>query len=190
MNQELRDLRYRLISGTEPPNLAPLRVLATGAACSGGWEATFFILGASHAVTLNHDGITVTELLTCVPPPATKTVVASDAPTSMPPPGRPIVETRSLPGGAIADVRIWVETLSADALELPPTEHALEVEFPAAESGTDAAPPRTWLGWTRIDDALIWHSLHTYPKTGACVRSTTRMCLTRGNANAEGELTP
>src|SRR6266487_2904128 len=59
----LSALQYRLVAG--PVSLIPLRVLDTRRFSHSSWSVTCHILAASHAVILDRNGVTVTELLTC-----------------------------------------------------------------------------------------------------------------------------
>jgi hypothetical protein len=63
---QLTALRYRFLVGDV--ELTPLRVLASHTLPWNEWQITLYILGASHAVRLERDDVSLTELLTCLPP--------------------------------------------------------------------------------------------------------------------------
>ncbi len=156
-------LRYALLTG--PVELAPLRVLASRCARWQGWDVTFSVLGASHAVCLERGERRLTELLACA--------VGAGA-------GVPVVqgnpeETTNLSlcrEGLVCAVTLMPFELTEDTALSPESslDSRLEVAYPPH---SDAATPYTRIGWCVTADALYVETIHTYPEEGRGVRSRT-----------------
>lgn len=171
MNYRIADLCYRILDGEV--RLAPLRVLATRGADWRGWRVTFHVLGASHAVCLERDGIRLTELLTCAPPDGASQALAQCAAANA-------SRLTLCAHGLRCRVTLSLFDLS-EGTRLQgdfPAENRLERVYPLpsvlAESA--GAPPCTRIGWTCQGDGIIVETVHTYPEEGRGVRSLTLFC--------------
>jgi hypothetical protein len=162
--QSVAALAYRLIEG--PVRLEPLQVLASRTVDWDGWRATFFILGASHAVTLEREGRQLVELLTCVPP------IAAVEPL-LEAPGALSAERSAETSDLRAHVRLQPFLLRDGAGlsgRFGPQAH-LALRF--AASGTRPSAD-TEIGWDLIPGVLCVETVHTYPEEGRGVRTHTR----------------
>lgn len=155
----LNNLSYRLVKGL--PSLEPLQVLETRTIEWRGGLATFTILGASHAVTIDCGGEQTTEALSCIP---------------LEHAGETLLEAPANAQGtyeACANGLIWKTTLSsfllAEGEKLQGRfEETLSYDFPSANEST----PITRIGWN-AGKMLYIQTIHTYPQEGLGVRSVT-----------------
>lgn len=161
MNLSASTLRYRLIEG--PMQLEPLRILASRHADWGDRRITFCVLGASHAVRLEHHDGTLTELLACAALEC-ESDVRMDLAGSEPQKACRIV----------ADLLCRVELIPF-ALSAGESLHGafaasdtLEVAYPAP---SHAPTPYTRIGWRLSADALHVETVHTYPEENLGIRS-------------------
>jgi hypothetical protein len=157
-------LRYALLTG--PVALEPLRVLASRCILWSGWNVTFCVLGASHAVCLERGESRLTELLACaVGTGASVPVVQGNTD-----------ETTNLSlraAGLCCEIALipFALTEGADLLrERTPHDSRLEIAYPFL---ADAGTPYTRIGWRITAAALHIETVHTYPEEGRGVRSRT-----------------
>ena len=154
-------LQYRLLEG--PVTLEPLRILASRQRDWQGWQVTFYVLGASHAVRLEREGVVLTELLACALPEGEFQALAErEGHTShhlcLAAHGLRC-QARLMPFALQEGDRLRGEFLA---------ENRLEVAYPTAPDG---ATPVTRIGWRLNDRELCIETIHTYPEEGRGVSS-------------------
>ena len=161
-------LHYFLLAGR--PLLERLRVFDSRRVPWVGRVVTFYVLGTSHAVLVERDDTTLTELLTCA---------AGDL-------GVQVLERRAAASDSLIvrtvdqlryDCRLSpVELDGADGLRGDfASSDQLAVSYGAAHG---AAEPMTHIGWRVDDAALLVETLHTYPHEGRGVRSESTFRVT------------
>ena len=157
------NLCYQLIEGKVC--LEPLRVLTEREIVWQGLRVGFFILGASHAVTLAGNGVYIAELLTCLPQTVTESLLAQCAAN------RPMTLCPNVPD-MTCRVQIAPFTLTENYhLNLSAAEtETLTFAYPFL-SGQET--PLTRLGWRVVAASLHIETIHTYPEEGRGVRSET-----------------
>ena len=146
-------LRYRLLQGAA--DVTPLRILATERFAWRGWQATAYVLGASHALCLERDGLALTELFTCAPAPEEpQALLALDT-----------AGCAELVAGNLAiRVRVWRQGLGHRL-----TGAILTVPFPIGPAGI---APETQLAWNPGSSLRIT-TVHTYPEENTTVWTET-----------------
>jgi hypothetical protein len=157
------NLCYQLIEGEVC--LEPLRVLTEREIVWQGLRIGFFILGASHAVTLAGNGVCIAELLTCLPQTVTSGLLAQCAAN------RPLTLCPDVPG---MTCRIQIAPFALaedDKLHLAVADtDTLSFAYPPM---TEQETPLTRLGWQVMADSLHIETVHTYPEEQQGVRTTT-----------------
>ena len=166
MNLSASNLRYRLISG--PLELEPLRVLATRCMEWNGRSVTFCVLGASHAVCMQHGDTTITELLACCDLENRDDILLDIA-------GDPLQTACRIVAGLVCQVELIPFPLTeGDALRDDyPEANRLELAYPAS---ADGPTPFTRIGWRIHEGALYVETIHTYPEERLGIRSRSRFC--------------
>jgi hypothetical protein len=155
-------LRYRLISG--PVDLAPLKVIESREIDRAEFHITFYVLGASHAVTIERGGRTITELLTCSPPLKATGIIAEARVES----GTTINEI--VHGITVRSKCRTFELYSGWTVpEQFNSDQSLRVGFPYDGENT----AETAIRWYVNGQRLLVETLHTYPEEGFGVRSKT-----------------
>jgi hypothetical protein len=154
-------LQYRLLEG--PVGLEPLRILASRCLDWQGWQVTFYVLGASHAVRLEREGVVLTELLTCALPEGNARVLAEregDQPKSL----------CRVAYGLQCQARLTPFALQegGDLRGDYPPENRLEVAYPVLPDGVT---PYTRIGWRLAGAELSVETIHTYPEEGCGMHS-------------------
>lgn len=137
----------------------PLTVLKHDTLQIGLWRVKFHIIGESHLVTIEYDGVLVLcELLACVDVDASSCLHHHRF--------HDLAPHRFQQFGYSIDVEFkdCYDEVSVEA------DGVLEIAFPKIADQT----PITRIVWTRVgENALRWHTLHVYPDEGkmACVHS-------------------
>ncbi len=156
-------LRYRLIEG--PVDLSPLRILKLNSIRWHGWDVTFHILGASHAVIIEDGEVSLTELLTCGPLANTGRIVAEDDGS---------VETQVCGSVQGLFVKAYLRPRRLAEVNSPlrdiETPDLLEAAYPGS-GGTEV--PITRIRWRDLGQTLLVETLHTYPEEGLAIQSRT-----------------
>jgi hypothetical protein len=137
----------------------PLTVLKQHTLQIGAWSLQFHIIGESHLVTIEHDGVLVlSELLACVEVEASACLHHH--------------RFNDLAAHCFQQLGYSIAVEFSDCYEDVPVEvdGVIEVAFPEIADQT----PITRIVWTRIGEhAVRWHTLHVYPGEDkmACVHS-------------------
>lgn len=174
--QVIDTLRYRVYD--RPVDLAPLVVRQVRRFAWGQAQVSAYVLGASHALTLDlRKGRTVTELLTCLPPRETSNAASVGAsewrvPTSV---GEPWGTTFA--HGEICGVvtlsRFALADTSDELCSVFGRDDTLQEPFPTRTGET----AWTRVGWRLDGPRLFVETIHTYPEEGEGIRSVTRFSL-------------
>ncbi len=176
--QSVAALRYRVYD--RPVDLAPLVVRQVRLFTWGAARVSAYILGASHALTVDlPDGQTVTELLTCLPPrgmPESTSGSALENEWAIPTLVGESVNMTFAHGGICG-----AGTLTRFALA--DTSDRLSGAFEANDTLHEPFPARpgetawTRVGWRREGPLLYVETIHTYPEEGTGIRSATCFSL-------------
>jgi hypothetical protein len=158
-------LHYALFDRLVP--VEPLRVLDTRQFCWKEWRITLYALATSHALTMERDDASLTELLTCAQLPdaprmhlCARADTTGDFPISLP----YLKGMLRLTPFALAQG----EALSG--------RFAPECRFSVAYPQTPGMQtPHTHIGWRAEPEQLEIETIHTYPEEGKAVRSETRL---------------
>jgi hypothetical protein len=131
----------------------PLTILEQTTLDMDGWRLTFHIIGESHLVTIDHDGVTVLcELLACVDAAAASCLHRHSF--------GDLTEHCYFQSGYSIRVSFGEQP---DASILNEHHQTLELIFPDIDGQT----PVTRIEWTRVGkNAVKWQTLHLYPRDG------------------------
>lgn len=157
------DLLYLMLDG--PVSFEPMKILDKRAVAWGWWTVEFYVLGASHAMSLSRGTRVFTELLSCAE-------LDTDENISV------LVEIEQQPHFTATLEDLIVEFQVA-TLPLTPVEPFagnmddtdwMEQPFIVPSSGATAW---TRLRWNITVDCVRLETLHTYPQEKMCVISKT-----------------
>jgi hypothetical protein len=151
-------------------DLDRLRIFDSRQIAWRGRPTVFYVLGASHAVSVEgRDRTAILELLSCASVAGTHEVLATspvNAPYSVSMTVGDLVYQCDLTPFALDT---WTDRF---AQEFPVPNH---LRFAYGPAGDETAP-LTCIGW-RADEDLIVETVHTYPEEGRGVRSRTRIAI-------------
>jgi len=181
MKHSVYHLRYQLTSGTV--ELESLRILAHRSLCWAGHEVALYVLGSSHAVSVQRPGYQFTEILACGSPPiggeTLYELVFGRLGVTTTEHARPLDSNLADSG---LTCRLQASILPRDrATGLCngyPADRSLVVEFPAAwKAGDSEAGAVTRLAWSMSERALRIETVHTYPEESLAAYTLTEWLL-------------
>jgi hypothetical protein len=150
IHQDPADLVLTILAGELETQLT---ILEKSALDMDDWRLTFHIIGESHLVTVEHEGVTVLcELLACVDATAESCVHRHSF--------GDLTEHCFAQSGYSIRVNFGEQP---EALTMNEDHEKLEVIFPDIDGQT----PVTRIEWTRVgENAVSWRTLHLYPRDG------------------------
>ena len=169
MKHRADELCFLLVRG--PADLKRLRIFDSRQIVWRGRRTVFYILGTSHAVSVEgRSRVAVLELLSCAPVAGAHEVLAASRVNNAPYSVSTVVD----------DLRYECEVtpFALDgwtdrfALAFPVSDH---LRF-AYGSPSGESAPLTCVGW-RANEELIVETVHTYPEEGRGVRSQSRIAI-------------
>lgn len=158
----VEDLRYFLIAG-ETSWLESLRILDSRQRIWAERELTFHALGASHALSIRHRDLLVTELLSCRDGFKKGQCLAEMAAAEP-------FELSSVIRDMRYSLRLTHHSLQGNDALLGryPDEDQMMVAYPRQK---DFASPVTRIGWQMESRVLRTETLHTYPEQCVGIRT-------------------
>ena len=156
------ELRYFLIAG-ETSWLESLRIIDSRQRSWADRELTLYALGASHAVSIRHRDLRVTELLSCRDTFRKNQCLAEMAAADP-------FDLTTVVGDMRYRFRLTLHTLQGEDALLGhyPDEDQMTVAYPRQR---EFAAPVTRIGWLIGPSVLRLETLHTYPEEGAGIRT-------------------
>jgi hypothetical protein len=158
----VEELRYFLIGG-ETSWLESLRIINSQQRTWAEREVTFYALGASHALSIRHRDLRVTELLSC------RDGFSKDQCFAEMSAAEPF-EVSTVIRDMHYSFRLTLHDLQGDDILLGPypDEGQMAVAYPRQQ---EFASPVTRIGWLIEPTVLRLETLHTYPEERRGVRT-------------------
>ncbi len=163
--QSVASMQYRLVSGQL--DLSSLQVVEYAAFDWNSCDVEVFILGSSHAVTINSTMGSVTELLTCVAPLMDHSQLICTLPV-------PCQLYQELPRHGINISSNITQENGLKTLPAIGADGCLMHTFPVVCTNSS---PVTEVNWSMRDNSLIIQSLHTYPNEDLSIISNSCFVL-------------
>ena len=164
MLYSVKTLHYRLFD--KNIDLTQYRIIKSQSAQHGNLKASFYVLGASHAVILQSGSTSLCELVTCTPGEA---------------PDNSILD---LPGcyhlPTCASGKSWNCVVNLETLFEIKEAPAFYAEYPPVNCFISDYPvppvpirllPQTHIGWKFLTNGIEIETIHTYPEENSALRS-------------------